>query len=53
MNSHCLLLKPTKEIDLNTNVKILTLQLTNMEFGFYKAINRERLNNIEVYILVD
>ena len=50
------ILKPKDEyidyIDLNINTKILTLQLTNMGFGFGNKINNEKLNALEVYILM-
>ena len=47
------LLKPTKAIDLNINVKLLTLQLTNIGFNYCNKINRDKLSNIEVYLLVN
>ena len=54
MNSHCLLLKVKNNykdvINLDDNINILSLQISNMGFGFDKAINNDRLNNIEVYL---
>lgn len=46
------LLKPTKPINLNENINILTAQLTNMNFGFDNKINEKKLKSIEVYMLV-
>ena len=37
-------------IDLLTNTKILTLQLTNNGFGFDNKINADILKTLEVYI---
>ena len=46
------LLKPKNCINLDNNIKLLSLQISNMGFGFENKINTERLNNIEVYITV-
>ena len=50
MNSHCSLLKPIHDLDLKINVQLITLQLTNMGFGFLNSINQTKLNNIELYL---
>ena len=38
------------KIDLKVNAELLTLQITNMGFGFTKGINQERLNEIKIYL---
>ena len=53
MTAGCYLLKPIQKINLDINIKLLTLQLSNMGFGFSNPINIDKLNNIEVYMLFD
>ena len=50
MNSHCILLKPIQKINLEINIILMTIQLTNMGFGFSNAINQTKLNDIELYL---
>ena len=50
LSSSVYLLKPIQKLDLKMNVILMTLQLTNMGFGFSNAINQTKLNNIELYL---
>lgn len=52
MTQDIYLLKPKNDINLEENVELLTLQISNMGFDFGNKINRERLNDIYVYIMV-
>ncbi len=57
LTSSVLLLKPKDEykdkINLYDNVKLLTVQLTNMGFNYNNSLNIEKLNNIELYLNIN
>ena len=54
LNTNCLLLKLKDEyknkIDLNKNINLMTIQISNIGFDYIKPLNRERLNEIELYL---
>ena len=46
------LLKPKINLDLEVNIKLLSIQLSNMGFGFSNPITLSKLKNLEVYLKI-